>query len=354
MMHGYLRRKRKIETLIIKRRMKKSIFLCLFLSVLISCGKRQRKADMPAEKFTVDLCLPTTPVKNQGTSSLCWVYGMLATIETEHIMRGDSVNLSPDYVARMYLSEQAGRRRLLPKKMLRNAPPVTTRGMSTMTIDLIQTYGLQHYDACHRRKDMDYQVLCRKLDRDVDAGKLLDEHIGTLPRQVFMFGASYTPLEFAHSVCTDDEYTALTSFTHHPYGQRFPLEVPDNYFHNTFLNVPLDTMMNSIVRSLRAGHPVCWEGDITEPGFQFERGFAVLQNEDERVTTAGRQAAFETYQTTDDHVMEIVGLAHDRHGRRFFLCKNSWGTGNRFRGFMFLSENYVRMKTVAVVIPSAR
>ena len=197
---------------------------------------------------------------------------------------------------------------------------------------------------------MDYNVLCRKLDKGNDTEKLLDKYIGPLPNQVFMLGALYTPLEFAHSVCTDDEYIALTSFTHHPYGQRFPLEVPDNYFHNTFLNVPLDTMMNRIVQSLRSGHPVCWEGDISEPGFLFGNGFAVLKHEDKKVTAERRQASFEAHRTTDDHVMEIVGLAHDQHGRRFFLCKNSWGTANRYHGFMFLSENYVRMKTIAVVL----
>lgn len=275
---------------------------------------------------------------------------MLATIETEHIMQGDSVNLSPDYVARMYLSEQAERRRLLPGRMVRNEPPVSLRGMSTMLIDLIQTYGLQHYDAYHREPDMDYNVLCREISRGGDADRLLDENIGTLPRQVFWLGAGYTPMEFAHSVCTDDEYTALTSFTHHPYGQRFPLEVPDNRFHDTFLNVPLDTMMHRIVRSLREGHPVCWEGDASEPGFLSGQGFAVLQDESRKVTAMRRQKAFEAHQTTDDHCMEIIGLAHDQHGRRFFLCKNSWGTGNRYRGFMFLSEPYVQMKTVAVVV----
>ena len=275
---------------------------------------------------------------------------MLATIETEHIMQGDSVNLSPDYVARMYLSEQAERRRLLPGGMVRNEPPVSLRGMSTMLIDLIQTYGLQHYDAYHREPDMDYNVLCREIDRGGDADRLLDENIGTLPRQVFWLGAGYTPMEFAHSVCTDDEYTALTSFTHHPYGQRFPLEVPDNRFHDTFLNVPLDTMMHRIVRSLREGHPVCWEGDASEPGFLSGQGFAVLQDESRKVTAMCRQKAFEAHQTTDDHCMEIIGLAHDQHGRRFFLCKNSWGTGNRYRGFMFLSEPYVQMKTVAIVV----
>ena len=330
--------------------MKKGIFIFLTCFVLISCGQQRSRVDIPKEKFTIDLRLPTTPVKDQGSSSLCWVYGMLATLETEHIMRGDSVNLSPDYVARMYLSEQANRRRLLPNKIVQKEAGITTRGMCTMALDLIQTYGLHHYDAYRHKPDMDYNVLCRKLDKGNDAEKLLDKYIGPLPNQVFMLGALYTPLEFAHSVCTDDEYVALTSFTHHPYGQRFPLEVPDNYFHNTFLNVPLDTMMNRIVQSLRAGHPVCWEGDISEPGFLFGEGYAVLKNEKKKVTAERRQASFEARRTTDDHVMEIVGLAHDQHGRRFFLCKNSWGTDNRYGGFMFLSENYVRMKTIAVVL----
>ena len=330
--------------------MKKSIFIFLSCLVLISCGQQRSNISFPEEKFTVDLRLPTTPVKDQGSSSLCWVYAMLATLETEHIMRGDSVNLSPDYVARMYLSEQASHRRLLPNKVVQKEAGITTRGMCTMALDLIQTYGLQHYDAYHRRLNMDYNVLCRKLDYGNDTEKLLDKYIGPLPNQVFMLGALYTPLEFAHSVCTDDEYIALTSFTHHPYGQRFPLEVPDNYFHNTFLNVPLDTMMNRIVQSLRAGHPVCWEGDTSEPGFLFGEGYAVLKNEKKKVTAERRQASFEAHRTTDDHVMEIVGLAHDQYGRRFFLCKNSWGTANRYHGFMFLSENYVRMKTIAVVL----
>ncbi|BBA29468.1 C1 family peptidase [Prevotella melaninogenica] len=330
--------------------MKKTVFLFLSFLVLISCEKQRGKVNVSEEKFTVELRLPTTPVKDQGSSSLCWVYAMLATLETEHIMRGDSVNLSPDYVARMYLSEQASRRRLLPNKVVQKEAGITTRGMCTMALDLIQTYGLQHYDAYRHKPDMDYNVLCRKLDYGNDTEKLLDKYIGPLPNQVFMLGALYTPLEFAHSVCTDDEYIALTSFTHHPYGQRFPLEVPDNYFHNTFLNVPLDTMMNRIVQSLRAGHPVCWEGDISEPGFLFGEGYAVLKNEKKKVTAERRQASFEARRTTDDHVMEIVGLAHDQHGRRFFLCKNSWGTDNRYHGFMFLSENYVRMKTIAVVL----
>ena len=32
--------------------------------------------------------ISTTPVKDQGNSELCWAYGMLTTIESEHIMKG--------------------------------------------------------------------------------------------------------------------------------------------------------------------------------------------------------------------------------------------------------------------------
>ena len=169
--------------------MKKGIFIFLVCLVLISCGQQRSRVNIPEEKFTIDLSLPTTPVKDQGSSSLCWVYAMLATLETEHIMRGDSVNLSPDYVARMYLSEQASRRRLLPNKIVQKEADITTRGMCTMALNLIQTYGLQHYDAYRHKPDMDYNVLCRKLDKGNDAENLLDKYIGPLPNQVFMLGA---------------------------------------------------------------------------------------------------------------------------------------------------------------------
>ena len=335
---------------------------------MLFTGCEKQKNDFAGpRRFTNDIRLNTTPVKSQGRSSLCWVYAMLATIETEHIMRGDSVHLSVDYAARTYLTEQV-REKLFSRK---NRMPFclqsnnfTTRGMAGMLIDLIQNYGLQHFDAYHRKTQTNYNKLVRKLEQAIHSplssnpeiqmsliNELMDNEIGYAPKQVFMYGAVYTPQEFARSVCRDDEYTALTSFTHHPFNERFPLEVPDNYFHDTFLNVPLDTMMQRIERSLYGGHPVCWEGDVSERGFSFGRGFAVLDDESGKVTQEQRQEAFERHKTTDDHCMEIIGLAHDEAGNKYFLCKNSWGTNNPYRGFMYLSANYVRLKTIAVYIP---
>ncbi|MDR0186294.1 cysteine protease [Prevotella brunnea] len=346
--------------------MKRIAFLLLIIMLFTGCEKQKNDFAGP-RRFTNDIRLNTTPVKSQGRSSLCWVYAMLATIETEHIMRGDSVHLSVDYAARTYLTEQV-REKLFSRK---NRMPFclqsnnfTTRGMAGMLIDLIQNYGLQHFDAYHRKTQTNYNKLVRKLEQAIHSplssnpeiqmsliNELMDNEIGYAPKQVFMYGAVYTPQEFARSVCRDDEYTALTSFTHHPFNERFPLEVPDNYFHDTFLNVPLDTMMQRIERSLYGGHPVCWEGDVSERGFSFGRGFAVLDDESGKVTQEQRQEAFERHKTTDDHCMEIIGLAHDEAGNKYFLCKNSWGTNNPYRGFMYLSANYVRLKTIAVYIP---
>ena len=145
------------------------------------------------------------------------------------------------------------------------------------------------------------------------------------------------------------EYLAMTSFTHHPFGEAFVLEVPDNYSNELYYNVPIDVMMKRIERSLRAGHPVCWEGDTSEVGFDFKRGVAELTKQ-RPYTQKQRQIEFENHHTTDDHCMALIGIAHDENGKRYYIAKNSWGTGNQYGGLVYLSEQYVMMKTVAIVV----
>lgn len=301
----------------------------------------------------------TTPVKNQESSDLCWIYAMLATIESERLMLGDSVNLSTDFLARHYLEEQAQRCYLLTNaEKSHNSEKITTRGMASMTLTLLQKYGVTHWDAYHL--DANFDVVARKVEKTVTAnrgkglekmskalGDMLDETTRPLPRYVFMLGVEYTTHEFAYSVCMPDEYVALTSFTHHPYGKPFCLEVPDNFYQDEFMNIPLDSMMGHIDSALMSGHPVCWEGDISEPGFSWKRGIAKIQ-QSESVDAASRQKAFEQGETTDDHCMELIGIRRSPKGEKFYLAKNSWGQDNALGGYMYLSENYLRMKTVAV------
>lgn len=327
-------------------------------AVCASCGRKGKAEICDVRQMQTECIIKTTPVKDQGRSSLCWAYAMLATIESEHLMAGDSVNLSPAYVARVMLEEQTDRFYLSG-----GTTRITTRGIAPKLLRLIMQYGLTHYDAFHTEANIN--VICRKLRNMAqnaityktglehlrnNAARLLDDEIHTVPQRVYMLGAEYTTAEFARSVCRQGEYTPLTSYSHHPFNECFALEIPDNDDNNMFLNVPIDTMTAIIERSLRTGHPVCWEGDISEPGFSFGDGIAVLSNYDRRTTQEARQKSFETFETTDDHCMELIGIAHDRTGHKYFICKNSWGRNNPFGGLIYMDEEYLRLKTVAVVV----
>ncbi|MBP5507161.1 MAG: cysteine protease [Prevotella sp.] len=353
------------------------IGLLAMLLLMMGCTRKQDQTErrIPQGMHT-DLLLRTTPVKDQGESTFCWIYATLGTIESERLQLGDSVNLSPTYLARMFLREKIRSYYLSGGKQ-----KVSMRGMMTMCLHLLQKYGAQPYDYYVKlgkgQKDcgadgIAWTPLMRKavrladiaitrrsglasLEKELD--DLLDQELGFMPRYVHMYGATYSSQEFAHSVCLPGDYQALTSFLHHPFGEEFVLEVPDNQQQDCFLNIPIDTLMHRIVNSIRNGHPVCWEGDTNEP---LSNGIydvpaevlSKLKTSSKQETSVAqqlRQKMFERFETTDDHCMTIVGLAHTPSGRRFFICKNSWGTDSGFNGFCYLSYEYVLLKTIAVM-----
>ena len=171
------------------------LFLVLSTFLLMGCSNR------PPKEYIHDVLLPMTPVKDQGKTELCWAYAMLATIETEHILRGDSINLSAQYLGRM-----------LKRK--------NQRAMGQTALNLMTRYGIVGYD-----------VLPDDATQELST-----------PKWVFMLGAKYTPLEFAHSVCAPGEYLSLTCWPDSPYYKKVEVSVPDNWEHNRLLNIPLDTL----------------------------------------------------------------------------------------------------------------
>ncbi len=337
----------------------KIVILALVAAVLTCCKGSDERKSVVARKFTHDVLLRTTPVKDQGTSDICWAYAMLATIETEHLMQGDSVNLSADYLAYMLMREQAVRRAVT------GSQPVFTRGTLPMALRLMHRYGMEPYDTYRAKESASFEGVARHLrlmaddqyhhpkplsEFDGSVVQALDEMMGMVPHFVFMLSCEYTPGEFARSVCRAHEYEGITSVMHHRYFEDVDLELADNYYHDTFLNLPLDTLVARVDRCLLSGHPVAWEGDTSELGFSFIHGLAVMPS-GERATAESRQRAFDTHRTTDDHCMEIVGMAHDEKGGKWYVCKNSWGADNPYRGFMYMSEDYFRMKTLVVMMP---
>ena len=244
--------------------MKRVVYL--FLAVMLSgCMQQEPK------HFTHEVLNRMTPVKDQGNSETCWIYAMLATIETEHLAWGDSVNLSPYYIEKKMEEEPQA--------------PESKRGMGKTLINLIQKYGIVGYDAM------------RKVETPA-------------PRWVFMLGATYTPQEFARSVCAPDEYIALTSNNEEPYNQEVDIDLPDNWMHDRFYNIPIDSLLAKTERAVRQHHGVCWE--------------------------------------SERHAMAIVGIAHDDKGQKYFIMKNSWGTDRPYQGLDYLSFEDFREETLAV------
>ena len=226
-------------------------------------------SDRPPKEYVHDVLLPMTPIKDQGQTELCWAYAMLATIETEHILRGDSVNLSAVYIGRM---------------LKRN----NQRAMGQTALNILQHDGVVGYDVLPD-----------------DATKEL-----STPKWVFMLGARYTPKEFAHSVCAPDEYLSLTCWPDSPYYKKVEVPVPDNWEHNRLLNIPLDTLKAHTDRALQHRHPVCWES----------RG----------------------------HAMAIVGMAHDKAGKPYYVMKNSWGTDQPHGGLVYMPADEMWRDVVAL------
>lgn len=341
--------------------MRKTNIFLLSIIIIFICAACSRKGNNNINIEKPQIILKTTPVKDQGNSSLCWAYAMLATMETDHLMRGDSVNLSIAWPVRAYIKDLATQ-----YYFSRGTKDISLRGMGSTMIHLLNAYGLQNYDSYEDTHDGNYRVLVRKLMRVADAeasrgGNLnslnkgfddtLDAMMGYEPANtVHMLGAEYTPQEFAHSVCAMDEYLSLTSVTSEPFYESFVMNLPDNIYKDEYLNIPLDSMMQHIDRALANGHPVCWEGDVSEPQFSSpEAGVYVSlgQMDSKRFTPANRQRQIENLRTTDNHCMSIVGMLCHK-GEKYYIMKNSWGEDYAYHGFVFLSESYVRMKTIAL------
>ncbi len=334
------------------------IIMCMSCLLWCSCSQPQRQANNKSV-FITDILLKTTPVKEQGESNSCWIYGVLAMLETDRLEQGDSIHLSPAYLERALLQQKA-------KEMYLGASPlcVNVSGMMPYAFRLMNQVGLLSYDSYHVDEGTNTPFLVKKIALMAQQGaaqkqgfahleervdNLLDSEMGALPTWVFLYGMQYSPKQFANSIYKPNEYQAYTSFTHHPFNSSFALEVPDNTERSEFINVPLDSLMHLIDQSLLNHRAVCWEGSLNKGEFMYHKGVARLPQHHTAVNQNERQKAFERLSTTDQHVMCIVGKAHSLKGKTYYIAKNSWGTNNPYHGFMYLSADYIKLRTIAIM-----
>jgi len=187
---------------------------------------------------------------------------------------------------------------------------------------------------------------------------ILDNYLGKNPKEFKYKGKNYTPQNFAKNVVgfNPDDYVELSSYMDYPYYQKFDIEIPDNWSHDLYYNLPMNELMQVMDYALNNGYSVDWDGDVSEIDYNHKAGTAVLSlKESDGIIINGldkmRLQTFDNLATTDDHLMHITGIAKDKNGTIFYLTKNSWGANsNQFGGYLYMSKWYVQLKTIAIMV----
>lgn len=327
--------------------MKKFFYIILAASLLLPSCTKQERSSRDASSFPRS-SFRCTPVKNQGKVEACWIYAYLACIESERIEHyGDSMNLSPLWLVRSLLQEQAAESYLSQGVM-----PVSVRGIGPDAERLMKEYGMVQWSS-YCPDDLNSNVMQRVVREKVNIAinnrwgleklnKNVDEALSFVPHNLrkgfYLFGAHYTPKQFGESLLYGIRFRWLTSYSHHPYGAPFQLEVPDNHRRHAIMNIKVDDLYSQVADALSKHHPVYWEGKM--PGKSrpsIDGDIAEL-----------RQRALERFQTTDQHAMAIVGLTTNKQGDTAFICKNSWGTEWGRKGYCIMSKEDFLINTILV------
>lgn len=380
-----------------------AIAACTVASAAIAQADSTKSADsLKTFKFTDVKVIPTTSVKDQNKSGTCWSFSGTSFLEDEvRRLGGDSLDLSEMFTVRHCYDDKADRYVRMYGQcnfsegggLLDVAYVLKRYGMVPEDAYLGLNYGEDkhnHYEMSSVLESMLKAVVknpTKKIStawhRALDG--VLDAYLGTAPAEFTYKGKKYTPKTFAESLPVNpDDYVALTSFTHHPFYESFILEVPDNWLYGQYMNVPLADLKAIADYAVENGFPINWAADVSEGGFKWNKGVALLPKgktegdmngtelarwvklsdrerandkynfegpvEEEEVTQESRQKAFDSQETTDDHGMEIVGYATDQNGKRYYKVKNSWDNNQIYGGFLYVSEPYFEAKTMSLMV----
>ena len=353
-------------------------------------------------KFTDVKTVKTTSVKDQNRTGTCWCFAGTSFFEDE-IMRqgGDSLDLSEMFTVRHCWSAKAdryvrlyGQTNFAPGGSLLDVAYVWKRyGAVPDEVYAGLDYGEEKHDHGELEGILNgiVKTVVKKPQKHITPSwraameGVLDAYLGKLPEKFTYKGKEYTPKSFAASLpINPDDYVAYSSFTHHPFYEEFVLEVPDNWVSGRYMNVPLDELKAIVDNALENGYPVNWAADVSEKGFKWNKGVALMPKgkdegdmtgtelsrwvklsdaqkankkyefdgpvEEETITQELRQKWFDNQETTDDHGMEIVGIATDQNGKRYYKVKNSWDTNQVYDGFLYVSEPFLLAKTMGIVV----
>jgi aminopeptidase C len=372
--------------------------IALFISLISISVQAQENSGY---EFTTVKELKITPVKNQSRSGTCWSFSGVGFIESELLRLGKGeYDLSEMYVVNKSYIDKADK-----YVRLHGFLNYAQGGSFYDVLYVFKHYGalpesvykgLEYGDTIHIHGEMEQSSLAfLKTIVTNPNGKLspvwkeahrsiIDSYLGKIPEKFTYNSKEYTPESFGKSLGLNiDDYVNLTSYTHEPFYTQFALEIQDNWRWGISSNLPLDELMQVFDNAINTGYTVLWGADVSERGFT-RNGIAVMPDIEyietkgsdqdkwvglsrtEReakinklidspckeidVTQTMRQAAYDNYQTTDDHGMLIYGIAKDQTGKKYYMVKNSWGTENKYKGTWYVSESFAAYKTMNIVV----
>lgn len=334
-------------------------------------------------QFKSVIDLESTPVISQDKTGTCWSYATTSFLESEVIrLTGKTVDLSEMYNVRNIYFDKA------ENYIMRQGGAQFSQG--ALGHDVLRSaamHGLVPVSVFQGKEDQaekhDHSELEKILKNIVDlyanaktlspkwkvvVNSVLDAYLGANPKEFTFEGKKFTPKSFMEYLkINPDNYITLTSFKHREFYKPFILNIPDNYSNGSFYNLPIDELMETIDYALSKGYSIALDCDVSEVGFSAKEGVAVLpvdaSDKDKKflkeisaevvVNQDNRQAEFENFNTTDDHLMHIVGKVQDQKGNVYYTVKNSWGgsserVGNN--GYIYMSVPYTKMKTISIII----
>jgi len=339
-------------------------------------------------KFTDVINLENTSVKNQGSSGTCWSYSTNSFLESEMIRMGkEPVALSEIFTARNAYVEK-GKNYVRMHGSLNLGDGGALHDVINMyrqygTVPQVNYTGLNYGTKINKFGEMGavttamLEAVVKNANKSLTPNwqkaytAVIDSYLGQVPEKFDYKGKSYTPQTFAKQVVgiNPDDYVELSSFNDHPFYSKFTLLVPDNWSFDQVYNVKVNEITDIIDNALKKGYSVAWATDVSEKSFSYKNGVAYVpakpyeeMNEQEKaamfsepkpemeITQENRQAAFDNYETTDDHGMHIVGLAKDQNGKEYYIVKNSWGVTNDYKGYLYVTKNFVKYKTTAFLL----
>jgi bleomycin hydrolase len=339
-------------------------------------------------KFTDVINLENTSIKNQGSSGTCWSYSGNSFLESEMIRMGKKpVELSQIFSARNAYVEKG---RIYVR--MHGAVTLGDGGAFHDVMNMYKKYGAvpqSVYTGLNYGTDKNKFAEMAAIMEGVLAatvknpnGELtpnwekaytavIDSYLGEVPKSFDYNGKKYTPETFAKEVVGVDakDYLEISSLQEYPYYSKFTLLVPDNWSYDQVYNVKINELTDIIDNGLKNGYTVAWAGDVSEKSFSWKNGVAYIPEKkvsdmsevekadlfngpkkEMEITEEMRQKAFDNYTTTDDHGMHIVGLSKDQNGKEYYIVKNSWGTGNDYKGYLYMTKEFVKYKTTALLV----